>query len=175
MTDAPGLSAHEARLRALASLLVAEDRTLTSTVRGWSMTGTLDAGVEIQIAAQRPPRVGDVVAFAAGVGLIAHRLEHIARDGRAFIARGDGCLLCDPPGDMRAIVGVVERWRPSADAPWHVVGADPPRPGWRGACARGFQHLVIAALDVHLWLARAVHAVAWLSGGRYLAARSGAR
>lgn len=139
------------------------------------MTGTLDAGVEIEITALDAPRIGDAIAFAAGAGLIAHRLEYLTRDGRAFVARGDGCLLCDPPGDVRAIVGLVARWRPQADAPWQPVGRDPPRPGWRGACASEFQRLVIGALEVHVWLARAVHAIAWLSGGRYLAARTGAR
>ena len=165
----------EARLRALAGLVVRRDAPLVSAVRGASMRPTLPDGVEIRIEAADDWRAGDVVAFIAGGGLSAHRVVHVDAARRWFVAHGDGWLLCDPPGDVAMVAGVVRAWREAGEDRWNAVGAPPARRGWRGVAARACVRAVVGALGAHVALARVVHAVLFVCGLRYLAASSGPR
>ena len=169
------MRSEEVRLRALAEFVVREGTPLCSRVRGWSMHPTLRDGTEIRIEAAPHWGPGDVVAFVAGEGLLAHRAVHVDAARRFFVAHGDGCLLCDPPGEVGAVVGVVSGWRDAPDGAWTPIGAAPARAGWRGAVARAVRAVIVAALRWHVALARALHALLYLGGGRYLAASSGAR
>ena len=94
---------------------------------GSSMHPMLPAGTHLLVEFGRAPeRIGEVVLFRRGEGLVAHRF--VARrtvDGRAtFIAKGDGEALADPPIDPGAVLGVVceARLRDGRAAPGPLGG-----------------------------------------------------
>lgn len=90
-------------------------------LRGGSMSGAIPAGSPIRIALAHPPyRVGEIVAFLAGVQPVVHRViyrRHFG-GGKQLLTRGDAMLLPDPPIDASLVLGrVVEAafaggWRP---------------------------------------------------------------
>lgn len=85
-------------------------RTVRLTVRSGSMAPVLPVGAEAEVAVVDPSscKVGDIVVFARGGRLVAHRLlfgwGH--EPGARFLERGDGV---SPPGIVRArdILGLV--------------------------------------------------------------------
>ena len=166
-------------LLASSSLLGQQGRVIESRVHGASMGRTLPAGTAIRVrcAAGATCRVGDVVAFLAGTVPVVHRVVgRGARRPRYLITRGDGTWLCDPPVAEELVVGIVAEWQDGAT--WRPAAELPaPAPDLR---AERFQRAMTRALDVHLWVARAVYTCAYLAGrllarvGRPSPARLGA-
>ncbi len=75
-------------------------------LRGDSMAPTLPPDCEIEIAPLPPAvRLGELVVFAAGDMLVAHRLVRRVR-GR-WITQGDGQRTPDPPLDQAQALGIV--------------------------------------------------------------------
>jgi hypothetical protein len=111
------------------------------------MAPTLPPDCEIEVAPV-PPRVrlGDLLVFAAGDALVAHRL--VRRAGAQWITQGDGRLGPDPPLDPRQALGVVV-------AAYTLHG----RRCWPGHFARALAWLWIARAAVLRPLRRARRAI----------------
>jgi hypothetical protein len=75
-------------------------------LRGDSMLPTLPLACEIEVAPLgREPRPGELLVFALGAGLVAHRLT--AQRGAAWIAQGDNRRAPDPPLPRDQVLGRV--------------------------------------------------------------------
>jgi hypothetical protein len=75
-------------------------------LQGTSMCPTLSPGCRIEIAALAgQPKVGDIIVFASGRELIAHRL--VQRVDDKWITQGDGRLGPDPPITPSQVLGIV--------------------------------------------------------------------
>lgn len=75
-------------------------------LRGDSMAPTLPAACEIEIAPLGgAPRLGALIVFAQGAGLVAHRLAW--RAGGRLFAQGDHRRAADPPLLPEQVLGVV--------------------------------------------------------------------
>ena len=155
------------RLRAFASLLKQNERSFDCEVRGRSMGAALADGSHIQVlsGASRGFVPGQVVAFLCGDAVIAHRVVHAGRRGRArghILTRGDACLLPDPPMPVEAVLGPVLTM--NAGGP----GLPPAqaREGRLRRLARGIPSGAVAALMViHVGLAQRV-AKGFIAAGR---------
>jgi len=100
------------RLRAFAAILKQNERSFECEVRGRSMGETLKDGARIRVESgeSRSYVPGQVVAFLCGDAVIAHRIVHMGRRGRArghLLTRGDACFLPDPPMPVEAVLGPV--------------------------------------------------------------------
>jgi hypothetical protein len=162
------MTAPEAALARLAGWVARSGAPLESTIAGPSMLPTLPPGAQVRIEAA-PWGPGDVIAFAAGRGLVAHRVVGQGRGARArawVVTRGDARVLCDPPGRVAHVAGRVAAWRAPGSAAWEPVPPAPARTGVRGWAARTFARVLLAALEWHVWAARAVYVSCWwLEGG----------
>ena len=79
--------------------------------RGGSMFPTFRAGEAITIAPVKGGgvRLGDIVLFASGRGVTAHRVVRVRGEGegRVFITRGDASVTSDEPVEPSAVLGRV--------------------------------------------------------------------
>jgi hypothetical protein len=76
-------------------------------IRGVCMTPTLDDTASVLVRARRFYFPGDVLVFRTNAGyLAAHRMLGWRR--AAFVTRGDGCDLHDPPVARQSIIGAVD-------------------------------------------------------------------
>lgn len=75
-------------------------------LRGASMWPTLSSGSDILIKPKpHKLRLGEVVVFAQGDALIAHRLVHRRRSG--WVTQGDARRTPDPPHHPEDVLGIV--------------------------------------------------------------------
>jgi hypothetical protein len=85
---------------------LARDGRARLTLRGDSMAPTLPQSCEIEVAPlPAGVRLGDLLVFAAGDALVAHRLVRCS--GAQWITQGDGRLGPDPPLDPSQVLGIV--------------------------------------------------------------------
>ena len=156
--------------RTIAPLLRAAGRDIESTVIGESMGATLPAGARIMIHCGAPAEPDTVVAFVAGESLVAHRLVHVVRGhgGGYLVTQGDGRVVCDPPIEAGAMVGVVTAWRMTDEEPWRPIRPAPRRAPVALAVSALVRLLVRSALALDVRAALAVTAVA-LTVGHLLA------
>lgn|GEM_PF-890518 len=85
---------------------LARDGSFRFPLHGTSMRPTLPARCTIEIAPLPPCiRLGDLIVFANGDTLIAHRL--VRRQGERWIAQGDGRRSPDRPLAMDQVLGIV--------------------------------------------------------------------
>ena len=139
---------------ALAALLKRSGTDLESQIRGPSMVPTLPHGTRIRIQCEtgRGIRPGQVVAFLAEPGLVAHRM--VARQGHHILTRGDASAACDPPTQVDRVLGVVDAWFDGTD--WRPV-AGPPSTSLAGRFGSAFSRAAIrVALAADPRLARRV-------------------
>ena len=156
--------------RAVAPLLRSAGREIESTVHGESMGATLPAGARILIRCGAPVEPGMIVAFVAGESLVAHRLMHVVagRGGGYLVTQGDARILCDPPIDVGASVGVVTAWRMTDEETWRPTRDAPRRAPAGQATSAIVRMFVRVALALDVRAALAVTGVA-LTLGRLLA------
>jgi hypothetical protein len=82
----------------------------TLPLRGNSMVPTLPQACEIDVVPlTAPPRLGDVIVFASGEALVAHRL--VQRRGTVWIAQGDNRRAPDAALRPSRVLGVVSAAR----------------------------------------------------------------
>ena len=139
---------------ALAALLSRSGTDLESEIRGPSMGPTLTHGARIRIRCETGSSIhlGQVVAFLAEPGLVAHRM--VAHQGKHILTRGDASTACDPPIQLDRVLGVVDAWYNGTD--WRPVGA-PPAASLVRRIGSAFSSIVIrAALATSPRLARRV-------------------
>lgn len=123
--------------------------TVESALRGASMGEAIPDGATIRITHRDPStqwRPGQVVAFLAGTRIMAHRVVHVGRRGRAgafLITEGDGNWMCDPPIAREAIAGEVAQYL-GADG-WRDVP-----PARRSLLRRGFGSIPLALMRAAL-------------------------
>lgn len=85
---------------------LARDGRARLPLRGDSMLPTLPAACEIEVAPlEREPRPGELLVFALGAGLVAHRLT--ARRGAIWNAQGDNRRAPDAPLAREQVLGRV--------------------------------------------------------------------
>lgn len=107
--------------------------------RGDSMRPLIAPGARLLVAfGALPTGVGEIVVFAQGERLIAHRV--VAWRRSRPIAKGDAEAFCDAPLEREHILGVVRALRRSPDAPASSFGC-------AGRAARAIAH-------VSWWLGR---------------------
>jgi len=96
----------DAALLALLQQALAREGRFRWRLRGDSMTPALPPGCQIEIV-PLPARVrlGDVIVFASGATLIAHRL--VARGHNHWITQGDNRRAPDPPLRPGQALGLV--------------------------------------------------------------------
>lgn len=113
----------DARVRSVSTWLplLRESLNRSGSVRwplhGHSMTPTLPAGCEIEIA-PLPSEVhlGDLVVFCSEEALVAHRLVH--RSQGYWITQGDGLWIPDVPIESDQVLGVVTAAYVDGDRCW---------------------------------------------------------
>ncbi|MGE0355026.1 MAG: S24/S26 family peptidase [Gemmatimonadales bacterium] len=154
-----------ADVRTLASLLKRSGVELESMVRGPSMGTTLPHDSHILIrCAETTGRPGEVIAFVAGAGLIAHRV--VTRWSGHLITRGDAAVVCDPPVPLDAVLGPVTAWR--TDGAWRPVGQEP-HVGFGRRIARAFDLVfILMGLSLHPRLGRWVAGIGIRVYGRWV-------
>ncbi len=108
-------------------------------LRGNSMLPTLPAACEIEVVPAGEPRVGELLVFALGDALVAHRL--VRRRGEWLVCQGDNRRAADPPLRRGQVLGRMAgawvegqrvwpgRWERVAVAWWVARG-------WGGGGAR---------------------------------------
>jgi hypothetical protein len=102
-------------------------------LQGTSMCPTLSPGCRIEIAALASrPKVGDIIVFASGRELVAHRL--VQRVDDRWITQGDGRLGPDPPITSSQVLGTV------------VAAVD--------AKGQSYWPGKLSNVEAHLWVAR---------------------
>ncbi|MCZ7574615.1 MAG: S24/S26 family peptidase [Ardenticatenaceae bacterium] len=108
--------------------ILAREEPFRWRLHGTSMVPTLPPGCEIDIVPlPAVVRLGDVVVFAAGDTLVAHRLVHRSRGH--WITQGDARRTPDRPLDPALVVGAVraayrrERrcWPRRLSRPWSLI------------------------------------------------------
>jgi len=127
-------------------------------VHGRSMYPALRNGVrlEVQPVAYDELRVGDLVVYNDGCGIICHRL--IRKADRLCYLKGDTNLYMDPPVVWMQVLGRVSR---IIDDDLHITSLDLPRARRRGAVLARFSYAYAFYLN-------AMHAIGrcrWWSGG----------
>jgi len=159
------------RLRAFASILKQNERSFECEVRGRSMGETLRDGTRIRVESGESKSYvpGQVVAFLCGDAVIAHRIVHTGRRGRArghLLTRGDACFLPDPPMPVEAVLGPVM----TLDGAGAAGSPPPPAPsraGLRALSREMVTRAISTLMVVHPALAqRAVRA--FIAAGRML-------
>jgi hypothetical protein len=146
----------EERLRAIAPLLKRVEGEVELMLYGVSMEPAIPDASLIRIRCGEPEacRVGDVVVMQAGSRVVAHRVLHRGRRGRAreyLITRGDARWLPDPPVPVASLLGVVTRV--AAGGAWDRPSAAHERLGW----ASVFSLAVLrSALEFNVTLGRSV-------------------
>ncbi len=89
--------------------------------RGDSMRPLIPPGARLLVAfGAQPAGIGEIVVFAEGERLIAHRVVGWRRSGP--IAKGDAEPFCDAPLEREHILGVVRALRRDPDAPASSFG-----------------------------------------------------
>ncbi|MFQ5702919.1 MAG: nucleotidyltransferase family protein [Gemmatimonadales bacterium] len=152
-----------AEMRAVTKLLRRSDREIESTISGVSMGATIPDGSTIRITYHQPEAmsVGQVIAFIASNGLVAHRIvaRGYGRRGRSFlITRGDATCICDAPVQKADVLGAVTAYKQWSG--WCDVPAPPRLPGLRGAVAAGLANVVGLGLSIDVRLGTAITALA---------------
>lgn len=93
--------------------------------RGGSMWPFVRAGDRVRIEPGKPVRVGDLVAYQRGGGLVVHRVTRV--EATTIRTRGDAARVEEPPLPLSDVLGVVTHHRlhdgPSLDHASHVVHA----------------------------------------------------
>jgi hypothetical protein len=93
--------------------------------QGASMRPLIGPGTWMQVAFGAQPRgVGEIVLFARGDRLVAHRVVAWARppDRGLLLAKGDAEAYADPPLRSRDVMGVVRALRQGPEEPVSSVG-----------------------------------------------------
>jgi hypothetical protein len=116
---------------------LAREGRLRLPLRGDSMLPTLPRECEIEVAALAgQPRVGELLVFALGDGLVAHRLAR--RAGERLICQGDGRRAPDPPLRREQVLGRVVRATVDGAPVWPRRG-ERARAAWWVARAAAWQ------------------------------------
>ncbi|NNG14858.1 MAG: hypothetical protein HKM89_00165 [Gemmatimonadales bacterium] len=155
---AAGEHEREERLRAIVPLLKRVEGDVELMLYGLSMEPTIPDASVIRIRCREPEtcRVGDVVVMQAGSRIIAHRVLHRGRRGRAreyLITRGDARWLPDPPVPVASLLGVVAGV--AAGETWSPPSAAREESGW--AAALSFA-VLRSALELNVTLGRSLAA-----------------
>lgn len=140
------------QLLAFAALLGRSGKIIESEISGISMGSTLPSGCRIRI---RPLsieeyRSGQVVAFAAGSALFAHRIVY--RSGQGVLTRGDSHSWCDLPVPVGALLGVVSEYL--VDGEWRPFDDSVPFDCERRTRSRMIEALLRVCLRIDIRLAR---------------------
>ena len=159
------------QLLAFGALLARSGKIIESVICGTSMGSTLPTGCRIRIhpLSVSDYHAGQVVAFASGGAILAHRIIYRSRHG--ILTRGDSRSLCDLPIPFDTVLGVVTEYL--LDGEWR-----PPQNGVRFDCERRRSSLVAEmvlrrCLQIDVRLARRVARILMqLARWRRLAAES---
>ena len=125
--------------------VMARDGRYWLPLAGNSMLPTLPSACDIEVVPADAPRLGDLLVFALGDALVAHRL--VRRKGDRLICQGDNRRAADPPLRREQVLGrVAAAWVDGARvwpgrgarvaALWWVARAwmwGSARRAWRGA------------------------------------------
>ncbi len=107
---------------------LAEHGRFTFPLRGASMRPALPAQCDIDIVPlPAAPRLGQLIVFASGDALVAHRL--VRRSGRFWVAQGDNRRGPDRPLQPEQVLGAVAAarvggrtvWPHRAERPWAML------------------------------------------------------